>query len=444
MALRKKLGAVVVFGWGLGSLGLAVIHNTLNVLLLPYLTVVVGLNPALAGSLVLATKVYDLATDLPMGWITDRTHSPWGARRPYLVAAGILTPLALFMLFAEPSLSPELWVLAALILYATGYTLFNVPYLSMPAELSMDTHIRTRMVAWRSLFIAAGTLFGVAIAPYLVGALGGGSDAYATLGLTMAVVVALAFFGCVWLTAAARVPETARDKSPTIAQLQVLFGNPHFRTLLLIKISHLLALAIGAGSLFFFFRFALGYDLQTLGVYGAATTFAWALSMPVWTRLVRSRGKRWGYFWATLFYSVLTLSWLFAEYGEPLGLVLLRGALFGIASGGMLLMGNAMLQDIMDADYRESGERKNGLFAGSYSLVEKLSGGIGVQVLGLVLAFTGFDRAASEQPESAVMGIYVTAALIPAVLMVLSLFVIRRYSLVESRLVDDEVEAPSH
>ncbi|MEM8817869.1 MAG: MFS transporter, partial [Pseudomonadota bacterium] len=76
--MADKLGAVVVFGWGLGSLGLAVIHNTLNVLLLPYLIVVVGLNPALAGSLVLATKVYDLATDLPMGWVTDRTRTPWG------------------------------------------------------------------------------------------------------------------------------------------------------------------------------------------------------------------------------------------------------------------------------------------------------------------------------------------------------------------------------
>ncbi|MEM8816479.1 MAG: MFS transporter, partial [Pseudomonadota bacterium] len=381
-----------------------------------------------------ATKVYDLATDLPMGWVTDRTRTPWGARRPYLVAAGLLTPAALAMLFAAPQSSAEVWILSALLLYATGYTLFNVPYLSMPAELSMDTHTRTRMVAWRSLFIAAGTLFGVAIAPYLVGALGGGGEAYRALGATMAVTVAFAFFGCVWLTAPARVPEAAPTTSPTFTQLRLLFGNPHFRVLLLIKISHLLGLAIGAGSLFFFFRFALGYDLQTLGYYGAATTFAWALSMPFWTRLTRSRGKRPGYFWATLLYTVMALTWLLADYREPLPLVLLRGALFGIASGGMLLMGNAMLQDIMDEDYRRSGERKNGLFAGSYSLVEKLSAGIGVQILGLILAVTGFDRAAATQPESAVQGIYVTAALIPAVLMFLSLFAIRRYGLSESSL----------
>ncbi|MGI9233435.1 MAG: MFS transporter, partial [Woeseiaceae bacterium] len=128
--------ASVIFGWGLGSLGLAVILNTLNVLLIAYLTLVVGIEPALAGSLILLAKLYDVVTDLPMGWLTDRTRSRWGARRPYLFVAGLLTPIALILLFSPPSGDPVTYVVAALLLYATGYTLFNVPYLSMPAEMS--------------------------------------------------------------------------------------------------------------------------------------------------------------------------------------------------------------------------------------------------------------------------------------------------------------------
>ncbi|HMB60616.1 MAG TPA: MFS transporter, partial [Xanthomonadales bacterium] len=57
-------GNRVIFGWGLGSLGLSTILNTLNVLLIAYLTLVVGLEPALAGSLVLLAKIYDVVTDL--------------------------------------------------------------------------------------------------------------------------------------------------------------------------------------------------------------------------------------------------------------------------------------------------------------------------------------------------------------------------------------------
>ena len=355
----------IVAGWGLGSLGLAVILNTLNVLLIAYLTLVVGIEPALAGSLVLLAKLFDVVTDLPMGWLTDRTRSRWGARRPYLFIAALVTPLSLLMLFGPPVGDKVTYIIAALLLYATGYTLFNVPYLSMPAEMSTDTHLRTRMVAWRSLFISFGTLFGVAIAPYLIGRMGGGAEAYAVLGKVMAVVVALAFFGCVFLTRQSAVRPERQAVVPIATQIATIARNRHFRTLLLIKVTHLLALSIGAGASVFFYRFVLGYDLRTLGLYGAVTTVVWAMTMPIWTRVARNRGKRFGYFVATLAYGLMTMSWLFARANEPMLTLLGRGVIFGLIAGGMLLMGNAMLQDVMDEDYRRTGHRKNGMFAGS-------------------------------------------------------------------------------
>ncbi len=427
----------LIVGWGLGSLGLAVILNTLNVLLIAYLTLVVGIEPALAGSLVLLAKLYDVATDLPMGWITDRTKTRWGSRRPYLFAAGLITPAALVLLFAPPVVDKVVHVMAALLLYATGYTLFNVPYLSMPAELSPDTHVRTRMVAWRSLFIAAGTLFGVAFAPYFVGELGGGEDAYRALGQVMAFAVALAFLGCVVLTGQRGAPPAISTPSPVGQQLAALVGNPHFRALLMIKVTHLLALSVGAGSLIFFFLFALGYDMQTLGIYGAIKTIVWALTMPLWTRVAANRGKRFGYFVGTLAYSVIALSWILADHGEPMAGLVIRGVAFGVVSGGLLLMGNAMLQDIMDEDYRRTGVRKNGMFAGSYSLIEKITSGVGAQILGLVLSLSGFERGATMQSDTAIQGIYLAAAGIPALLMFVSLWFIRAYRLDESRLLSN-------
>ena len=59
---------------------------------------------------------------------------------------------------------------------------------------------------------------------------------------------------------------------------------------------------------------------------------------------------------------------------------------------------------------------------------------IGAQILGLVLSLTGFSRAAAVQPESAIGGIYITVATIPAALMLLSLVPIWYYRLDESRL----------
>jgi len=424
----------IVIGWGLGSLGLAVILNTLNVLLMAYLTLVIGFEPAFAGSVILLAKLYDVVTDLPMGWITDRTRSRWGSRRPYMLAAALITPISLFMLFSTPIGNKVMYVTAALLLYATGYTLFNVPYLSMPAELSPDTHTRTRMVAWRSLFIAGGTMFGIALAPFMIGRFGDGAPAYEVLGKTIAVVVGLAFLFCVLMTGQPQSSTAATKSAPITSQLRTIARNSHFRALIMIKITHLLALSVGGGSLLVFFKFVIQHALQTLGLYGALITIVWALTMPIWVRVAGNRGKRYGYFLATAAYSAIVLSWFLADAGESnLGLVT-RGIAFGIVSGGLLLMGNAMLQDIMDDDFRRTEFRKNGMFAGSYSMIEKITSGIGAQILGIVLSMSGFSRIAETQSESAIQGIYVAVAGIPGVLMLISLIFIARYRLNESRL----------
>lgn len=117
-----------------------------------------------------------------------------------------------------------------------------------------------------------------------------------------------------------------------------------------------------------------------------------------------------------------------------MALVLTRAVLFGFLSGGMLLMGNGMLQDVMDQDFRQHGERRNGTIAATYSLTEKITSGLGAQLLGFILSSTEFVRNATTQPQSAIDGIYIAVAVVPTLCMALSLFPILRYDLQEDSL----------
>lgn len=425
---------VQIWGWGLGSVGLAVVHNTLNVLLMAYLIRVVGIEPALAGAIVLATKLVDVVTDMPVGWLSDRTHTSMGRRRPYLLAAAIITPLAAYGLFSAGAGGQAQAIASLLLLNAIGYTLFNVPYLSMPAEMTRSPDVRTHMVGVRSSAIAFGTFFGISAAPVIIGQLGGGEQAYDALAAIMAAFIFAAFFGCFLALKGARDHAEGDKPAALLRQLKSIVKGRSYQMLLSIKILHLLGLAVGAGSLFFFFTAALQYDPTILGLYGAVTATTWFMVMPFWTRLANRIGKKKGYFLATAAYTLVTLSWLLAGPSEPALQLYGRAVLFGVLSGGMLLMGNGMLQDIMDDDFRRNGERRNGVFAASYSLTEKITSGIAAQILGLILSTTGYVRGAAEQSAEAIEGLYFTVAIVPAVCMALSLIAIRYYDLHEDEL----------
>ncbi len=141
LQLREQLG------WAMGSMGTGVMIGALTGYGLYYMTNYLGIAAGLAGSLIGLSKFYDMISDPVMGQISDRTQSKWGRRRPYLLVGTIACPLTLLLLFHLPvlesgSLTITLLFLV-LVLYATAFTSFNVPYFAMPAEMTSNYHERT-------------------------------------------------------------------------------------------------------------------------------------------------------------------------------------------------------------------------------------------------------------------------------------------------------------
>lgn len=121
--------------------------------------------------------------------------------------------------------------------------------------------------------------------------------------------------------------------------------------------------------------------------------------------------------------------------------ILVRSALSGIFVGGLLLMGQSLLPDTIHYDWQQNGLRREGIFAGIYTTVEKLSFALGGVTAGFILQFIGYQSSLSGelviQTASAVSGIYFLSVVAPAILMLLSCIPLMYYPLKESDLTTD-------
>ncbi len=432
-------------GWGVGSLGVAILFNSYAVLLLYYLTNVVGMKVQVAGLLLGIAKAYNVVCDVPIGLMSDHTRSRWGRRRPWMLAGSFLCAAAFVILFNVPQSAADApaatmtYVLGALLFYATAYSCFNVPYMAMPAEMSGSYHERTAIMSFRVVFIQFGYLIGVGLAPSLARMLGGGAQGYGKvgwiLGLAAGIAMLVSFFG----TARARRTERETVRYSVAEQLRSALSNRPFLLLSGFKLLTLFSGATVTATLLFFVKNVLHHDPGIMLWYSIGYAGAALITVPLfWVKLSARIGKQRALMVATLGFMVVVLSWLLARPGESEWIFTLRAFMLGSFAAGKLLLGMTLLPDIMEYDTLRTGMRREGVFSGAYSLVEKSAYALSPVVLSLILAAFGYresvNEAVVEQTRSALTGIYLNIAIVPAVCNALAALVLLRYDLTEEKL----------
>ena len=452
----KKLTVGQKLGFGIFDLGGNMFFTLMGFWCLKYLTDVAGLAAALAGSALMIGKVWDAVTDPLMGFISDRTITPLGRRRPYLLAGAVPMMLTMWLFFTAPSLqSPGalmLWATLCLMLVNTAATVINIPYSSLTPELSDDYHERTSLNGYRFGCAVFGTIAGAAAVLPLTGAFSGEKTGWSMMGLilgaVMALVTLITFFG----TREKKHTRAGIPREGFFSTYRAVFANRPYVTLLLTYALHLTAITFLQSILAYYVEYLYPAEFvmelrnfPLIGnpaaaeaeLRGTLTTLAMLMLLvtamvfiPVSVAVAKKIGKRRTY--QICFVIIGTACALVSGLGHtlsaPFFLLLLVYA--GIGVGFSYVAPFAMVPDTIEYDAALTGERKEGAYYGMWTFISKAGTALSLFLSGQILNLGGYAANAAQSP-GAKLAIRLIIGPIPAVLFLAAFILIQLYPLDE-------------
>ena len=452
------------YGLGLASRGIK--DGLFQLFLFFYFSQVLGLDPELAGLSSLVALVFDAISDPLVGLISDKWQSKkWGRRHPFVFAS--VLPLGFFTwcLFAPPDGLDQMglfgWLTTFSILVRFALTLFNVPYISLGAELSTDYKERTSITAIRLVF---ATLFSVIVMiigylfyfvpteEYTNGLLN--KAAYPTFALLCGVLMSLFILISAWGTRKIipQLPQPSAFQNQLttrqlLGSLGVAITMPSFRSLVLFIM--LLYIGLGVGIIFspYYGPYYFGFSAQEMAVLPLSSAIGGFLSFLIAPNLGDKLDKKWATLWgsliAGLFFTLpynLRILGYFPENGTSLvlpvfliTLIIAYAALWVSAS-----LAASMMADVVDEFELKTGNRQEGLFFSTMSFAHKMTTGVGTFVAGLLLAWIEFPKQTNVEdvPQAAIDGLGLVGGPIVLCFFVVSIFFIISYPITKARFLE--------
>ena len=444
----SRLTRGTIARYATGSLGTGGFATLPGLVLTYYLTDSLGVAALAAGAVITVAKVWDVVIDPVIGALTDRDLARHGSRRRLMLIGALALPVLFALTFAvPPSLGPVvagIWVLLAFTLTATAFSLFQVPYIALPAELTPRYDERTRLLTWRVVVLTLAILLFGAGGPALRRVSEDPFVQYLVMGVVCGLVIGIGMLVAVGVAKHAAAPAPAPAAAGAAAAEPAAGIREHF------------ASGVGALRRSRAFRMLLStFVLQALAtglmLAGAQYVATWVLhsqaavellfvaliapallAAPAWGVVARRIGKERTFAIASVVFAIAALSILVMLWA-PGEWIYVPVGVAGIAYAGMQSLPMAMLPDVISHDERTHGPGRAGSFSGVWTAGETVGFALGATTLAIILAVTGYVSSTGtqvvEQPDAAITGIVVSFSLAPAVLIALSLVTLARYPL---------------
>lgn len=376
------------------------------------------LSAGLVGLVFLLARLWDAVSNPLFGWLSDRTRTRWGRRKPWVIIGAPFLMASTWFL-CNPPAGAGLGYLAfwAAVFYTIWVGIY-VPYVSWGTELASDYTERSRVASYREIFTMFGNLF-FAVAPILFLAEGAPlREVLRLIALSVLIGLPIAVLPLVlWV----------RDQAP-VERVQTHFASDLAAVVkdrvLLRFLFAILCFMVGEGvvaSLFVFYL-QVGVGLPTKLFWAIFILYVVTIAVVPLLLWAAKRVEKHRLLAAAMAMQVVLYVGFVLIPSKNFPIFVVLTVALGVAHSVLLALPTSIVADIVDHGDLTSGKRRAGAYVAAYSLTAKLGLALGVGLAFSLLALVNFVPSAAHHSAENVSHIRLLAFGLPALLQVPAAF----------------------
>ena len=460
-----KLSWLQRIGFGAGDMAQNLVYQTISIWLLFYYTTVFGLKPSAAALMFLVVRLIDVLWDPVVGTLVDKGNPKWGKYRSWLILGGIPLVALAILCFWNGFSGSLLYAYITYVGMSMCYTLVNVPYGALNASLTRDTNEITILTSTRMFMANLGALcvkslplvialFAPKVADPDTGkmtAVYNTPEAAPAWFITMTIFalagLALLIF-CFFQCKERVVMDEKASANVKVSDLWMEFvRNKPLRVVAFFFITAFAMMSVGNAADAYFMSYNVGATPLLTTLFMWLGTIPAFIFMPLVPAIKRKIGKK-GMFYLFLGVAIVGMAMMYTFVSIPAtksNFVLLCIAQFVKSTGIITATGYmwALVPEVIAYGEYTTGKRIAGIVNALTGIFFKAGMALGGVVPGLVLSIVGFDAEAPTQTSLALQGILWLVCVIPAILLLLAIWIISKYELSDERMdqINKEIES---
>ncbi len=420
--------------YALTSLGVATPVETISAFALYYIVDIKNLPATWFASFWFFYTIYNALNNPALGYASDRTRSRWGRRRPYILFGGLPYALIFALIFTTPfdgKYNPVALLIyfgVFIVIWEGLYTALATGYYGLLPEMFGTYKERTDVAAKMNIFQVIALVLASVLPPLLWNSIG-----WAGMAIALAVVSVIPIY--VGFSHLFEREDLRTDTSyPFVQSLKFTFMNRSYLTATGAQTMRFLATGILQMGMPFYLKYSLKVsDSMFSVIFGIAFLVA-MLSLYPWRNWVANKlDSRRTLMLANL---VMILGVIPLGFSPSLPFTLVAAVVIGIGLGGLILIGDVIMTEVIDEDEVKTGHQRAGMYFGMSGFVITLSGLLVSSIFGILMPAFGYDTLLDVQPATVNLGFRIFLAVPTTIGFLLAITLLWFYPLHGKRLQD--------